>query len=168
MSVEMISFCIFLLHSLLFGFWTADSADFLDSTDGGWILVGTICRLVTPCCCLSFPEFVFFLALVDIYCTFGNISYSCTLFTAVYKVFLAVFWNELRILSLKMAVWVCSSVFLFLSFSLCFRCFGIYVHNYKTTTQPRSTEKVRIFLGYLWEQLFGVRSLETALFFDYS
>jgi len=51
----------------------------------------------------SFLEFVLFLALVDIYCTFGNISYRCPLFTTVYKVFLAVFWNELTVLSSKMA-----------------------------------------------------------------
>ena len=149
---------------------------------------------------LNFLEFVLFLALVDIYCTFGNISYRCPLFTVLYKVFLAVFWNELKVLSSKLALWVCSSVFLYWSSSVniwfnaqrylhncnAFRtgtcgkilpgarragqsgCFSIYVHNYKTTTQPKSTEKVGIFQGYLWEQVFGVRSLETALFFDYS
>jgi len=63
--------------------------------DGYWLVpfVGH-CYFV-----IGFPflEFVLFLALVDIYCTFGNISYRCPLFTTVYKVFLAVFWNELTI-----------------------------------------------------------------------
>jgi len=68
--------------------------------------------------------------------------------------FLAVFWNELRILSSKMTVWVCSSVFSLLSFSLYFRCFRICIHNYKTTTQLKSTEKVGIFQGYLCERVF--------------